>query len=172
MITLTVNDKELQFEHSLVSLSEWEAEHEKPFFNPDPTAKMEPSEMMEYFQCMLVSPKKQRHLVLLLLPQQQLQLADYIQRSRTATTIREIQTKAGPRENVTSELIYYWLVAFKIPFQPTERWHLNRLLTLVKVCGAKQAPEPKKRTPQQRAQQAMSMREINEQRRAAMGTKG
>lgn len=172
MITLTVNDRELNFEHSLVSLSEWEAEHEKPFFSPTQDSNMSTEEMMDYFECMLVSPRKYKHLVMLLSPTQQLALAEYIQKKRSATTIREIQNSKGPRENVTSELIYYWLVAFKIPFQPTEKWHLNRILMLVKVCGAKQAPPPKKATPAQRAQQAQSMRELNERRLAERGTKG
>lgn len=171
MITLTVQEIELNFEHSLVSLSEWEAEYEKPFFSPnkeddDKTV----AELLKYFECMLIGSREHRHLIQLLTEEQQLRLAQYINRSRTATTVKEIQAARGPRENPTSELIYYWMVAFKIPFHPTETWHLNRLLMLIRVCGIKQAPPPKGR--QNRAKLAQSMREINEQRRQKYGTSG
>ena len=171
MITLTVTDIELKFEHSLVSLSDWEADFEKPFYSPKKEDEMDNDEMLSYFEYMLVSPKKKIHLVRLLDEDQRLQLAHYINKSRTATTVREIQQKKGPSENVTSELIYYWLVAFKIPFKPTDEWHLNRLLMLVKVCGAKNAP-PQKQTRQGTANRIQAMRELNEQRRRERGTKG
>ena len=171
MISLNVLDKELQFEHSLVSLSDWEAEYEKPFFSPDPIATLTNEEMLRYFELMLVRPKKLIHLVPILSEDQLNDLSRYIGQSRTATTVREIQSKTGKSENVTSELIYYWLVMFKIPFEPTDKWHLNRLLMLVKVCGAKQAPA-QKQTRQSQAQRVASMREENERRKRELGTRG
>lgn len=171
MISLTVNEKELTFEHSLASLSEWESEHEKPFFPPNDKDQKTLDEMISYFEAMLVSSRKNIHLVSLLDDEQLLELSEYIQRGRTATTVREIQEKTGKKENVTSELIYYWLVAFKIPFEPTDKWHLNRLLTLVRVCSIKNAPA-KKPTRASRAQQVQSMRSLNEQRLREMGTRG
>lgn len=170
MITLTINGQELQFEHSLLSLSDWEAEFEKPFFSPTEEIKTD-AETLRYFELMVVRPKKKRHLVRLLDIEQMTALTQHINKARTATTVKEIQQKTGPRENVTSELIYYWLVAFRIPFKPTDEWHLNRLLTLVKVCGAKQAP-PQKQTRQGRAKLVQSMREINEKRLRERGTSG
>lgn len=168
MITLNVNGTELDFEHSLVSLSEWEAEFEKLFYSPTGDNRTS-EELFRYFELMFVGPKDQRHLVQILSDEQQLLLVQYITKARTATKIREIKSR-GPKENISSELIYYWLVAFGIPFKPTDEWHLNRLLTLVKVCSAKQAPPQKSR--QSKAQMAMSMREINEQRRKQLGTTG
>lgn len=170
MITLKINEKELQFEHSLVSLSDWEAEFEKPFFSPTNEPKTD-DEFLKYFEYMLVGSRKHRHLLLLMSYEQKLILVNYIGEKRTATTVKEIQQKPGKSENVTSELIYYWLVAFKIPFKPTDEWHLNRLLMLVKVCSAKQAP-PQKMTRQNKAQLAMSMRELNEKRLAERNTTG
>jgi hypothetical protein len=167
VFSLIVLEKELQFEHSLVSLSDWEAEYEKPFFS----AELTNDEMLRYFECMLVRPQKQRHLVRLLTPEQLQSLSLYIGKSRTATTVREIQNRTGKSENVTSELIYYWLVMFKIPFKPTDEWHLNRLLMLVKVCGHKQAPA-KKQSRESQAQRIQSMRELNEQRKKERGTSG
>lgn len=171
MLNLIIGSHELSFEHSLVSLSEWEANHEKPFYVSTPSVERTEEEWLSYFECMYIGKKKHRDLVRLVDAEQMLVLANYINAPRTATIVRESKTRPGPKENVTSELIYYWLTAFKIPFQPTETWHLNRLLQLVKVCGAKNAPAGKK-TPQDRAKAAMTMREENERRRAATGSKG
>lgn len=170
MITLFVNDEQLYFEHSLVSLSDWEAEYEKPFY-PAIDEQKPVDELDRYFELMYVGSKKKAHLIALLTMDQKMILANYIGKNRTATTVREIQQQKGPKETVTSELIYYWLVSFKIPFKPTDEWHLNRLLMLVKVCSAKQAPPPKK-TRKGQAQLAMSMRELNEQRLAKSGSSG
>lgn len=171
MFTLVINDEELNFEHSLVSLSEWEARYEKPFFSTNINDEKTVGEMMSYFESMLISPKKKIHLVSLMSEKQMISLSEYMHKGSTATTVREIQNRVGPKENVTSELIYYWLVAFRIPFQPTETWHLNRLLTLVRVCSFKSAT-PTKKTRSQTQKQIQDMRRLNEERQAAMGTKG
>lgn len=167
MITLTINDKELRFEHSLVSLSEWEGEYEKAFFSPKEDEEKTVEEMLGYFEHMLVSPSKHRHLVRLMDEEQQLALANYINATRSATIVRDIPGKKGPNENVTSELIYYWMIAFKIPFS-SDKWHLNRLLMLIKICGVKNSTP----TKQSKAQIAQSHRELNEQRRRQSGSKG
>lgn len=168
MFTLKINNQDLRFEHSLVSLSEWEGEYETPFFSRTDEDVKTPEEMMAYFECMLVSDYSQHHLVRLMSNEQKIALADYIKKDRTATIVQEIPGKKGPNEHVTSELIYYWMIAFKIPFKPSDEWHLNRLLMLVKVCGVKNAP-PTKQSKQKIAQ---SYREMNEQRRKQFGTKG
>jgi hypothetical protein len=86
---------------------------------------------------------------------------------QTATTFVP-DKKKGPQETVTSDLMYYWLVQFRIPFHPTETWHISRLFTLVGICGRKQE-KPKKMSPQQIA---AKYREINEQRKRELGTSG
>lgn len=171
MLTLEVQGIRLEFEHSLVALSKWEAKYEKPFFawTNDDKDKRTHEEMLEYFRFMLVNPPLDSDLLIRLLnPSQHIELVEYINSPQTATIVREIASKPGPRENVTTELMYYWMVAFKIPFQPTETWHINRLMTLVRVCSAKQAP-PEKMDSKTAAQQ---MRELNEQRKRELNTKG
>ena len=168
MLILTVKEKDLLFEHSLVSLSEWEAEYEKPFFSKKSDEEKTEEEMIRYFQYMCVSNYADRDLVYFLSEEQQLLIAQYINATRSATIVHDISQKKGPQETVTSELIYYWMIAFKIPFKPADEWHLNRLLMLIRVCSVKEAP-PSKRS---KAEIAKDYRAMNEQRRKELGTSG
>ncbi len=71
-------------------------------------------------------------------------ITDYINSPMSATTITNRSPKRGSREQITSELIYYWMVAFRIPFE-CEKWHLNRLMNLIRICEIK-TQKPKKRS--------------------------
>jgi hypothetical protein len=67
----------------------------------------------------------------------------YIDAKMTATTVYELQeTPQTKKEIITAEVIYYWLIAFNIPFE-CQHWHLNKLFTLIRVCSVK-AEKPKK----------------------------
>lgn len=154
----------LCFEHSLLSLSAWEAFHEKPFFSKDPKT---PQETQYYIDLMLVSPPAPSWQVRLE-AEDYIAITDYINANQTATTFRPSQNERPSREIVTSELIYFWLVSFNIPFHPVETWHLNRLMTLIKICSIKQT-KPK---PMSKSARMEEMRRLNEQRRAALGTTG
>lgn len=168
MLSIEVQGIRLDFEHSLLSLSKWEADHEKPFFAWTDKEKRTREEMIDYFRCMVVSPDDGPEIVEWMTDADHVRLIEYINAPRTATIVREPPTPPGPKENVTSELIYYWLVALKIPFHPTETWHLNRLMMLVKVCGVKQG-KPEKVSA---SQAAARYRELNEQRKRELGTRG
>ena len=167
MLRITVSGKELEFEHSLVSLSKWESEFERPFFQRNDKDQITPEQMMRYIELMYVGKRKREYLIGLIGEEELNQVVEYINAPRTATVVREIQNRGGPKEHVTSELIYYWMVMFKIPFSPTDEWHLNRLMMLVKICGIKN--DPKK---QSKADTVKNYRELNEQRRRLYGTKG
>lgn len=167
MLSIEVQGTRLEFEHSLVSLSKWESVHEKPFFSWRKDETKTHEEMMSYFEQMLVSPTDCRQLVAQLEPKDQVALVEYINSSRTATVVREINQKPGPKENVTSELIYFWMISFEIDWE-AQHWHLNRLMTLIRVCGVKNS-KPQK---QPASSTAAKYRELNEARKKQLGTRG
>lgn len=171
MLTLLFHDKsdsgpvELNFEHSLVSLSKWESFYEKPFFSREPQTS---EETKQYIIFMLLDEKapvgfsdwiEDAHLNA---------VQEYINSKQTATTFSETQEGRPSTEVITNEVIYFWLITFNIPFHPVETWHLNRLMTLVKIAGIRQA-KPKKMS---RAEVAEQNRRLNEQRRQELGTSG
>lgn len=155
----------LQFEHSLLSLSKWEEKHCKPWSVSEKTAE----ELIDYFQDMLVTPGANPDLVYALSPENLSDLAKYINSSRTASSVPpSTSKKGGPKEIVTSELIYFWMSALKIPFHPAETWHLSRLMMLVQIADFKQQP------PQKRAgvDAVADWREMNARNKAKLGSKG
>lgn len=144
MLELKVYDGEtsvvLQFEHSLLALSKWEAKTKKAFLA---SREKTPTEMLDYFRCMLTSPEHDPNVIYRLSPQQLDELANYINDEQTATPMVPDETKKKSGQITTSEVIYGWLVALKINFHPTETWHLNRLMMLIQVVQANNEP-PKK----------------------------
>ncbi len=129
----------LRFEHSLLALSKWEAKNKIPFLA---TREKKPKQMLHYFQCMLVSPEVDPNLIFRLEPEHLDALANYINDDYSATTVPMPDSKKkGP--TTTSEVIYSWLVGLKIPFHPTETWHLNRVMKLVAVVQANNEPAKK-----------------------------
>lgn len=155
----------LSFEHSLVSLSKWESIHEKAFYGREPKTE---EETESYIRCMLLTEDPPANYFSRLSRPQFERIANYINSKQSATTFGPEPEKRGPSEITTSELIYYWMVQFNIPFEPSETWHINRLMTLIKIAGVKQS-KPKKMNKQQLAEQYRSM---NEQRRQQLGTAG
>lgn len=159
-----VKEQTLQMEHSLVSLSKWEAKWNKAFLGK---SEKSTEEMIDYFRCMTIT-KNVDPLVYLCLSQENIDaISQYINAPMTATTIREIQHAPSSRETFTSELIYYWMIALNIPFE-CQKWHLNRLITLIRVCQIKTQP-PKKMSPGEVMRQNAS---LNAARRRKLHSRG
>lgn len=160
----TVGDFTLDLEHSLVSLSKWESEFQKPFLSPGQKTN---KEVYDYIKAMIISEDFPSDIVYTLSQENLQQINDYIESKQSATTFGEMPPNSGRSEVITSELIYYWMVAFNIPFE-CETWHLNRLFALIRICNVKNS-KPKKMSRNQLAQRN---RELNTQRKAQLGTTG
>lgn len=154
----------LSLEHSLVSLSKWESKWCKPFLHTDEKTT---EETLDYIKCMTLTQNVDPSVYDKLTKQHILQINEYIEAPMTATTFSEDKNGKKNREIVTAELIYYWMIAYNIPFE-CQKWHLNRLITLVRVCGIKNAP-PKKTSKKDLASRYAA---LNAQRRAKLNSKG
>ena len=160
----SVGVAELELEHSLISLSKWESHYKKPFLSADEKTS---DELMYYVEMMVISPLNPTNLLTKLTDKNIQEIQAYIESSESATTFGKMPKTPGRGEIITAELIYYWMVAFTIPFE-CERWHLNRLFALIRVCNIKNAPQKK----MSRTEAAIQRRELNEQRKAKLGTSG
>lgn len=157
------DDETIQFEHSLVSISKWEANWCKPFLS---TRDKTPEEVLDYVKCMTITEGVTNDIYSRLTQDNFSMINDYIGKPMTATTFPPEQSKGG-REIITSEIIYYWMVSFNIPFE-CQYWHLNRLLTLVRVCNVKNNP-PKKMSQKEVLSRNKA---LNEARRKQFNTRG
>jgi len=164
---LTTEARTIELEHSLVSLSKWEQKWKVPFLG---NKNLTPEHIIDYVRCMCLTPDVPPEVfsALSYAPETAKQVNDYIADTMTATWFNEHGPKKSSSEAVTSEVIYYWLVALTIPFE-TQHWHLNRLLTLIKVANIKNDPK-KKLMPVAEVQR--QQRDLNAERRAKYGSKG
>ena len=159
-----VETLELEMEHSLVSLSKWESRFEKPFLGPDEKTD---EEIFFYIECMILTPDFPPEIVKRFSKKDFEKINDYLVSKQSATWFTNKKDNSPSRETITSELIYYWLSSYQIPWE-AERWHLNRLLTLIRVFNAKNE-KPKKRSS---SEIAAERRALNEKRRQEMKTNG
>lgn len=160
---ITVNGRELQLEHSLVSISKWEAKWKKPFLSNDPKSR---EETIDYIRCMTTSQNVDPNVFLGLTDANIEAVNRYVDDPMTATTFKNSQKKPN-RQIVTSEIIYYWMISLQIPME-CQKWHLNRLLTLIRVCDEKNQPSRKK----SRKDTMAEYRALNQMRRARTGSRG
>lgn len=156
----------LELEHSLASLSKWESKYKKPFLSTeDKTA----DETMFYIhRCMMLTKNPPEEILEKFSKGNYDEIQQYINDKQTATWFKERPGGTrGSSQIITAEVIYGWMVALRIPFE-TEKWHLNKLFTLIKVCNEQKTP-PKKMG---RADAARQRAELNARRQAQLGTRG
>jgi hypothetical protein len=163
---INVKAVDVNLEHSLISISKWEAKYHKPFL--DNKNEKTGQELIDYIRFMSLSSNIDPN-VFAVIPRDELdRILEYIKDPQSATTFSDEKTGRASREIITSELIYYWMVALQIPFE-CQKWHINRLLTLIKICNIKNNPDKKKMsTSEIYAQNKM----LNAKRRAKLHSKG
>lgn len=160
---LKIKGQTISLEHSLVSVYKWESKWKKPFLGMD---KKTEEEIIDYVRCMTITQNVNPIIYNGLTAENLKNILAYIDDSMTATTFKNQQQKHS-REIITSEIIYYWMIELGIPFE-CQKWHLNRLLTLINVCSIKQAPQKKMSRKDAFAQQV----QLNAMRRAKYKTRG
>ena len=161
---IVTKEQTLQLEHSLVSLSKWESKWCKSFLSRQDKTY---DETIDYIKCMTLTQNVNPNVYLFLTKENVEQINNYIAAPMTATVFSKDRDGGINREVITSELIYYWMIALNIPFE-CQKWHLNRLLTLIRVCNIKNTP-PKKMS---RRQLMDRNRALNAARRNQLNTKG
>ena len=165
-------DWTLQLEHSLISISKWEAKYKKPFLISDDEHKKTKEELIDYIRCMTINPNVNPEAYDFLTNKNLDEINNYLNDPHTATWFNDKpgKGKGGSkirRETLTSELIYYYMTTYGISWE-AQKWHINRLLTLIRVHSEKDSDSPK-----------MSRKDIinrnsalNKARRMASGSKG
>ena len=154
----------LQLEHSLISVHKWEARWHKPFMGKDNKSD---EEVIDYIRCMTMSSNVDPNVYGVLGKNNIEKIREYIDDSMTATWFSEKSNKSHAEEVITAELLYYSMIALQIPFE-CRKWHLNQLITLIRVCNDKNTPSKKMSKRDILARNAA----LNAKRRAALNSKG
>ena len=154
----------LQLEHSLISISKWESKWKKSFLKDEDKT---PEETLDYIKCMTLTQNVPPEAYLYLTEENVKQIVAYIRDSMTATWFSEDSNRKFSREIITNEVIYDWMIEFGVPFE-CQKWHLNRLITLIRVRAAKS----KKAKPMNEQDTLSMYRDINATRRKRLNSKG
>ena len=160
----TYKSVSLSLEHSLVSISKWESKWKKPFLTNERKTR---EESIDYVKCMTITQNVPDDVYFRIDSETMNKIQEYIDDPMTATWFNEKKKNNRNGEAITAELIYFWMVSYNIPFE-CQKWHLNRLLTLIKVCDIKNTPSKK----MSKKEAADWQREMNAKRRASLHTKG
>lgn len=170
----------LVLEHSLISISKWEAKFHKPFYvsKKDKKEKRSEAETLYYIKCMTINTVNDDRVYLALTPDNVDAIEKYITDPMTATKLsKSKKSNSSKKEDtrpITSELVYYWMIQYGIPHE-YEKWHFERLLTLIRLCSEeaeKHDPKKKKERKKTTTEQLDRMAALNERRKAALHTRG
>jgi len=154
----------IKIEHSLVAIAKWEAKWHVPFLDAgtEKTNEM----MIDYIRCMTISQNVDPSVYDNIPSSVLLEINEYIDDPMTATWFKDTK-KSSKGEIVTNELVYYWMIAQNIPME-CAKWHFNHLMTLIRVCSEKNAPQKKMSKKDILSQN----KALNAARRKASGSKG
>ena len=161
---VSTKDTVLCLEHSLISVSKWESKWHKPFLS---TQNKTEEEMLDYIRCMTITQNVDNNVYYGLSQDNLMEIKNYMEDPMTATWFNDKNNPKSKQKSVTTELIYYWMISLGIPIE-LEKWHLNRLLTLIRVCNLENAPKKKMK----RGDILKQNTALNQARRGILGTTG
>lgn len=161
---IDTKEQTIQLEHSLISISKWESKWHVPFFN---NKGMTEEQTLDYIKCMTITQNVKPETYLGLTQDNINKIREYIDDPMTATTIKEPPGSPKSNKIITNEVIYSWMISFGIPPE-YRKWHINRLMTLIKVCSAENQPNKKMGRNDTIKQYA----DLNAQRRKMLNTRG
>lgn len=164
---ITTAAKTLTFEHSLLSIAKWESKWHKPYMSKENRTD---EEMRDYFRCMCLNDKVDPMIFYALDSASIKKISEYILDPQTATTFKKKDERPS-REIITNELVYYWMTELGIPFDPCQKWHFNRLMTLIRVASIKKQP-PKRAGKREQRDAISRMSAENARRRVLYNTNG
>lgn len=160
---LYTKSQTITLEHSLVSISKWEAKWGKSFLS---SKDKTPEENLDYIRCMTLTQNVDPDLYKCMSAENLEDIRQYIESPMSATWFAK-SNQPPSRRIITSEIIYSWMVRYRIPFE-AQKWHLNRLMTLIRLCNLDAQP-PKKMS---KAEIMSRNHALNASRRARLHSKG
>lgn len=164
---IKIKGVKLQLEHSLISLKKWESKWHKPFLGKDDKTT---EEIIDYIKCMTINQVPDKRIYNHIPQNSMKEVIDYIKDPMTATWFTK-NTSEGPAKTnakvITNEIIYFWMVSLNIPFE-CQKWHLNQLLTLIKVVNIESGPKKKMSKEEEKARR----KALNDARLAKFKSKG
>lgn len=159
-----IRETYITMEHSLVSISKWESKWHIPYLGPTPKTL---EQSIDYLRCMTITQNVQPGIYNYIPESEMKRIKEYIEDPMTATKFREEEGKGKTKKSITSDYLYFCMVSYNVPVE-FEKWHLNRLLTLLQVCSEENKPKKKRSKRSLTSDYAA----LNAARRAKMGTKG
>lgn len=165
---IKIKEQTLRLEHSLVSLSKWESKWRKPFLSDRYETTYE--ELLDYIKCMTISQNVKPEVYSAINAKQIEQIKEYINTPMTATYFSHEEKDDSNGKEITSELIYYWMSELGIPWEG-QKWHLSRLITLIKVFNAERKPQ-NKRNKRSESDMWAEYEALNKARREKLKSKG
>lgn len=162
-VITTIKGINLVLEHSLISLSKWEAIWEKPFLTKDEKTR---DETISYIKLMTITQNVDPNIYEIFEDELRTAVIRYIEKPMTATRINE-RNRVANSSVITSEIIYYWMIQLNIPFE-CQKWNLNRLLMLIRVCDIKSRASKK----MSKSEILARNRSLNAERRKLFNTTG
>lgn len=156
----------LRLEHSLLTISKWETIWELPFLSEE---KKTNDQLHSYVSIMAGGNLEEETLNRLGQSHYE-KLNTYLNAKHSATWFSDPPNQRKSTQTVTSELIYFWMTTYNIPFE-CENWPFARLMNLIRIASIKNDPDKGKKK-RNKSQMLSERAMLNQKRREELGTTG